>query len=187
MKPANRARTKSKSGLTYWLVPARPQRDLFVEMIRILAAELKTFPFEPHVTICSGSDSKAMRDALKKISGVARVRLRVKEIAASNKLTKTLFIRFARTRALAELNRKLQRAAQLPPRALRDPHVSLLYSKMPLAAKKELAAAIRLPFEDVRFDTIKAIRSNTPMRTPADVKSWRVVATRKLSNTLRSR
>jgi 2'-5' RNA ligase len=181
VKPANRARTKSKTALTYWLVPARPQRDLFAEMIRILAAQLKAFPFEPHLTICSGPDSKVVRDALKKISGVGGIRLRVKEITASNKLTKTLFIRFTRARALDELNRKLRRAAQLPPRALRDPHVSLLYNKMSLAAKKELAATIRLPFEKVSFDTIKVVRSKTPMRTSADVKSWRVVATKNLS------
>ena len=167
--------------LAFWLVPARPERDLFAELIRILAIELKAPRFEPHLTICSGPDTKTVRDALKTITNDA-VRLRVRGLAASGDYTKSLFIRFTATSALDDLNRQLRRAAKLPVRALRDPHVSLLYASMPLSSKKELARTIHLPFREVIFDSIKVVRCNSVTKTPADVRSWRVLRNEETSS-----
>lgn len=178
MKRANRARTRTV--IAFWLTPARTRRDLFAELIRILAKELKVPRFEPHLTICSGPDTKELRDAVRKVTGTP-VRLNVTEVAATNDYTKSLFIRFAGNPALEEINRKLRGVAELPGGNIRDPHVSLLYSTIPLAAKKDLAATIRLPFREVVFDSIKAVRCNAETKTPADVYSWRVIATKKLS------
>ena len=75
---------------------------------------------------------------------------------------------------------KLRSAAKIPREPLRDPHVSLLYKNLPMSAKRELASAIRLPFKEVIFDSVKAIRCTAPMEVPADVKTWRVIATKKL-------
>lgn len=165
--------------IAYWLVLARPERDLFVEIIRILASELDAVPFEPHLSICVGSDTEAAREVLKQISA-APIRLRIKDVAVSSKFTKTLFVRFERNAALDDLNANLRRAAKVPKEAMRDPHVSLLYKHMPMSAKKELASTLRLPFEEVTFDAIKAVRCLAPMTTSADVESWRTVATKKL-------
>ena len=166
--------------LAFWLVPAKPERDLFAELIRILAVELKAPRFEPHLTICSGPDTKAMRAALKKITNGA-MRLRVRGLSASGDYTKSLFIRFAAAPPLDDLNRQLRRAAELPVRAIRDPHVSLLYTSMPLSSKKELARTIHLPFREVIFDSIKVVRCNSSTTTSTDVKAWRVLATKKLT------
>ena len=166
--------------IAYWLTLARPERDLFVEMIRILAAELDGVRFEPHLSICVTSNRKAAAEVVKQMSA-SPIRLRIKGVSFSNAFTKTLFVRFERNAALDDLNAKLRGAAKIPKEILRDPHVSLLYKRMPLSAKKELAATIRLPFKEVVFDSIKAIRCSSPMETPADVNSWRTVATKKLS------
>ena len=166
--------------LAFWLVPARPERDLFAELIRILALELKAPRFEPHLTICSGPDTRTVRDALKTITNDA-VRLRVRGLAASGEYTKSLFIRFTATSALDDLNRQLRRAAKLPVRPLRDPHVSLLYAKVPLSSEKELARTIHLPFREVIFDSIKVVRCNSSTKTSGDVRGWRVLATKKLT------
>jgi hypothetical protein len=181
VKQANHVPTEQKKiVVAYWLTLARPERDLFVEMIRILAAELDAAPFEPHLSICVASNTETARDAVKRIS-VSPIRLRIKGVSVSTKFTKTLFVRFERNAALDELNTKLRRAAKVPKGALRDPHVSLLYQRMPMSAKKELASTIRLPFKEVLFDSIKAVRCSSPMEVPADVNSWRIVATKRLS------
>lgn len=180
VKRANRVPTKQKKILVaYWLTLARPERDLFVEMIRILAAELDAVPFEPHLSICVASNTKTARDAVKRVS-VSPIRLRIKGVSVSSKFTKTLFVRFERSATLDDLNTKLRRAAKVPKEVLRDPHVSLLYQRMPMSAKRQLASTIRLPFKEVLFDSIKAVRCNSPMEVPADVDSWRTVAIKKL-------
>jgi hypothetical protein len=180
VKQATHGRTKKKIAIAYWLIPARPQRDLFAEMIRILAAEMAAPRFEAHLTICVGPDGTHARNVLKKISA-APIRLQVEGVHASARFTKTLFVRFRRNRALDDLNAKVRRAVKVPAGTLRDPHVSLLYKRMPMEAKRELASAIRLPFREVIFDSIKALRCNSPMTTAEDVKSWRLVATKKLA------
>jgi cyclic phosphodiesterase-like protein len=166
--------------LAFWLVPARPERELFAELIRILAAEMKALPFEPHLTICAAPDTSDARQALRKISA-APIRLQIASIGVSNRFTKTLFVRFRPHRALDELNRRMRAAAEVPQHILREPHLSLLYQRMPISAKKELASVIRLPFREVIFDAVKTVRCSSPTRTAVDVNSWRVVATKKLS------
>ena len=150
-----------------------------MELIRILAAELDAVPFEPHLSICVAPNTETVRYVLKQVS-VSPIRLRIKGVSFSNLFTKTLFVRFDRNAALDELNAKLRRAAKVPNEVLRDPHVSLLYKRMPMSAKRELASTIRLPFKEVVFDSIKAVRCSSPMEVPADVNSWRTVATKRL-------
>jgi hypothetical protein len=170
---------RKKIAVAYWLTLARPERDLFVEIIRILATELDVPQFEPHLTICVASNTRIAREAVRQISA-SPIRLRIKEVSVSNKFTKTLFLRFERSAGLDDLNTKMRRAAGVPKEVLRDPHVSLLYKRMPMSSKRELAATIRLPFKEVLFDSIKAIRCQMPMDRPADLNSWRTVASKKL-------
>ncbi len=181
MKSTKVTRTKRKQTiLAYWLVPARPERDLFVELIRILVDELDAPRFEPHLSICGAPDTEAAGKVLDPITA-APIVLRVKSVSYSNLFTKTLFVRFARNAALDKLNVEVRCAAQAPEEVLRDPHVSLIYKRMPAGTKRELASTLRLPFREVVFDTIKVVRCLAPMDCAADVDSWRTVATKKLS------
>ncbi len=75
----------------------------------------------------------------------------------------------------------LGRAAKSPTKAPSDPHVSLLYKKLPRATKKELAAVMKLPFRTVVFDSIAAVRCVSPSRTAADVESWRILGKKSLT------
>jgi hypothetical protein len=75
-----------------------------------------------------------------------------------------------------DLGRATKSAAGWP----RDPHVSLLYKKLPSRVKKELAAVIKLPFRTVRFDSVAAVRLTLPVRTGADVGKWKIVAKKSL-------
>ena len=66
-------------------------------------------------------------------------------------------------------------------RSVRDPHLSLLYKKLPDSTKKQLASTIKLPFREVVFDSIKAVRCVSPTQTRADVESWRTIASKRLA------
>ena len=73
---------------------------------------------------------------------------------------------------VAELGRVTKSRAKVP----RDPHVSLVYKKIPHATKKGLVAVLRLPFRTVVFDSVAAVRMTLPVRTRADVENWKIVA-----------
>ena len=166
--------------IAYWLIPTKPERELFTELIRILAQQLDAPQFEPHLTILvTAKDRPSPRKVLEQIK-TKPIRLRVREIDFSSKFTKTLFVRFKLTKSLEKLVVDLARATKSHATSVRDPHLSLVYRKLPVAAKKELASTIRLPFPKVTFDFIKAVRCKLPVRTRSDVEAWRVVVTKYL-------
>jgi len=169
-----------KTAIVYWLLPAKPERELFCKIVRILRKELKAPHFEPHLTLLvSGKDRRLPKDVLREIRS-APIRLSVRGTEFSPKFTKTLFVRFKSSPALRQLATDLGRAAKSAAGWPRDPHVSLLYKKLPSRVKKELAAVIKLPFRAVRFDSVAAVRLTLPVRTGADVGKWKIVAKKSL-------
>ncbi|MBV9619200.1 MAG: hypothetical protein JO201_08305 [Verrucomicrobia bacterium] len=170
-----------KTATVYWLLPANPERNLFCEVIRILRKEFRAPNFEPHLTLfVTTKDQPTPKKVLRQIRS-RPIRLEVRDVAHSPKFTKTLFVRFKSSSVLRKLGTELGRAGGVSTKAPSDPHVSLLYKKIPQRIKKELAAAIKLPVRNVRFDSIAAVRLTLPVRTSADVASWRVVASKKLA------
>jgi len=149
---------------------------LFRELIRILAKPFDAPEFEPHFTIGRAKNRQSARKALRRVKAGA-VHLRVGRVSFSSKFTKTLFVRFHSNAALEKLVVDLVGDA----RALRDPHLSLLYKKLPSWVKRELAAAIKLPVRQIAFDSLQAVHCPMPTETPAAVGSWRIIASRKLA------
>jgi len=169
-----------KSATVYWLLPAKPERELFCNVVRILHKGFRAPNFEPHLTLIAVSKD---RQSAKKILNQIRarpIRLTARGVAFSDKFTKTLFARFKSSPALRKLVTDLGRAAGTQAKSPKDPHVSLLYKKMPRSVKKELARVMRLPFRTVRFDTIAAVRCVLPSRTKADVESWKILRKKSL-------
>ena len=170
-----------KIATVYWLIPAEPKRELFCELIRILAKQFDAPRFEPHLTLLvTAEDRQTSKQILEQIDA-SLIQLRLREISFSSKFTKTLFVRFKSNNALKNLIVDLRHAAKSGGKFVRDPHVSLLYKKIPVAVKKELASTIRLPAKEVVFDSIKAVRCHLPVRDRADVKSWRIIAAKSLA------
>ncbi|HAF02404.1 MAG TPA: hypothetical protein DIT76_00550 [Spartobacteria bacterium] len=169
-----------KSVLVYWLILAEPKRELFCELIRILAKRFDAPRFEPHLTLLvTAEDRQAPKQILEQIDA-SSIQLRLREISFSSKFTKTLFVRFKSNNTLEKLIVDLRRATKSRGKFVRDPHVSLLYKKIPAAVEKELASTIRLPFNEVLFDSIKAVRCHLPVHDRADVEAWRIIATKSL-------
>jgi 2'-5' RNA ligase len=166
--------------IVYWLLPAKPERDLFCEVVRILRKEFRAPNFEPHLTLFSTTkDRQSPKEVLKQIS-MRPIRLTTRGAGFSAEFTKTLFVRFKSSDALRKLVADVSRAAKSRAKAPSDPHVSLLYKKLPGSAKKQLAAVMKLPFRSVVFDSIAAVRCPSPSQTKADVEAWKILAKKSL-------
>jgi 2'-5' RNA ligase len=168
------------SAIVYWLMPADPERELFCDIIRILYKQFDAPNFDPHLTILvAKEDGESPANVLKQIKA-SPIRLAVREIAIADEFTKTLFVRMEPSKSLEKLVVDLGHAVKSKTETVDDPHVSLLYKKLATPVKKELASTIQLPFSEVTFDSIKAVRCDLPVESSADVEAWRVVATKSL-------
>ncbi len=168
-----------KSAIVYWLMPADPERELFCDIIRILYKQFDAPDFDPHLTLLVAQDGEAPKKILEKIKA-SPIRLSVRGVGFADEFTKTLFVRMEPNKALEKLIVDLGHAAKSRGESADDPHVSLLYKKLPESVKKELASTLKLPFQEVTFDSIKAVRCDLPVQSTADVEVWEVVATKSL-------
>jgi putative hydrolase of the HAD superfamily len=171
-----------RTAIAYWLIPAEPARSFLERTIVDLARRYNAPVFEPHITIYVGSDRVETEEVIAKaISGCRLVQAKVLKVCQSGEFIKTLFVQFALDRKLQQLNEMIRDAAQDSSDYQLTPHLSLLYKKMSILARRQLVHSIKLPFSEVTFDSIKAVRCISPTRSRADVESWRVVAAKALS------
>lgn len=167
--------------IAYWLIPTEPARSFFQGVINDLARRYNTPVFEPHMTIHVASDGVEAEEVIAKaVTGCRLAQAKVLKVCESGEFIKTLFVQFAPDRKLQQLNETIRDAAQDSSDYQLNPHLSLLYKKMSILARRQLAPSIKLPFSDVTFESIKAVRCVSPTRSRADVEAWRVVATKSL-------
>jgi hypothetical protein len=164
--------------IAYWLIPSEPAHSIFKRIINDLACRYDAPVFEPHVTIDVGADRAA--PAKNALSAAVRecklIALEPLGIHHSDEFIKTLFVEFAMSAELSKINGIIRREANDRSQYHLKPHLSLLYKKLSVAARCDLAAAINVPLTEVTFDSVKAVRCVSPSETPADVHAWRVVA-----------
>jgi 2'-5' RNA ligase len=170
------------TAIAYWLIPTELTRGFLEKLIADLARRYDAPVFEPHVTLYVGSDRAEVADQIlsQAAIGYEPIPLEVLDVRHSGLFTKTLFLQLvlnAKLQRLSELLR--QRSLPSCPYNL-NPHISLLYRRMSLAARRELARSIKFPFSRVGFDSIKAVRCASPTRNRAEVEAWRVIATKSL-------
>jgi hypothetical protein len=159
----------------YWLIPAKPERDLLRDIIRILAQQFDAARFEPHLTLGKAKDGQSPRTTLRQIRA-APIRLRIRRIKHSSKFTQTLCVQLSPNKALQRLVGEL-----VGKKSVQNAHLSLLYKRLPTSIRRSLAAAIQLPFREIAFDQVQAMSCITPTETRRDIESWRPVATKRLS------
>ncbi len=163
-------------------MPADPARMFLQGLIEKLARQYDAPVFEPHVTVHVGANhADAAEKALSRASRECqRINLKPRGVDHSDEFIKTLFMRFAPDKKLQRLNAITRATAQDPVRYQLNPHLSLLYKKIPAAARRALADSIRVPFSEVTFDALKAVRCVSPTKGRADVEAWQVTATKEL-------
>ena len=170
--------------IAYWLIPSEPEYSFFQRIINDFARRCDAPVFEPHVTIHVGADraeaaTSALGNAARecKLIGLAPL-----AIDQSDEFIKTLFVQFAISVELAKINGVIRQTANDSSQYELKPHLSLLYKNLAAATRRELAASIDVPFSEVTFDAIKAVRCVSPTKSHADVEAWRVVAAAFLSD-----
>jgi 2'-5' RNA ligase len=168
--------------IAYWLIPTEPARSYFQRLIDDLARLYNAPQFEPHVTVHVGANCTDAVDELlsKAARSCERIVLQALEVSDSSEFTKTLFVRFAMTTHLEQLNHSIRRAAQDPSDYELNPHLSLLYKKLSSRDRRLLTDSIEEPFPEVTFDSLKAVRCVSPTQSGADVEAWRMVAEKDL-------
>jgi 2'-5' RNA ligase len=170
--------------MAYWLIPAEPAHSFFHGIIDDLARRYAAPMFEPHVTVYVGADrADSARQALAESAReCAPIKLKPLRIRQSDEFVKTLFVQFALSAELRQVNEIIRHAAQDSSQYELKPHLSLLYNKMEAAVRRELAASIVVPFSVISFDSIKAVRCVSPTQSRSDVEAWRVGAVTVLSS-----
>jgi 2'-5' RNA ligase len=169
--------------IAYWLIPAEPARSFFQRLINDFAQQHDAPVFEPHVTVFVGTNRVGAAE--RSLSRVARewksIELETLGIDHSDEFIKTLFLQFAPNKRLRQINETIRDTAKDSSHYQLKPHLSLLYKTMPAAVRREMAASISVPYSEVSFDTMRAVRCVSPTRSRTDVEVWRVVASAELS------
>jgi len=167
--------TDPQTALTYWLLPAQPAREFFRGLINRFATDCDAPEFEPHVTLAVGPDSTAQVQRILRDVSVGPIELRASGVHYTSEFTKTLFVRFDSAPELERLRESLgvESAAERF-----DPHVSLLYKTLPEGKQSQLAAAVHLPFQTVKFDALEIVRCRVPVTTSADIAAWETIGIR---------
>jgi Cyclic phosphodiesterase-like protein len=173
-----------RTAIAYWLTPAKPARIFFQNVINDLAQRYNAPQFEPHVTIHVGANcTNAVDGVLSKAArGCEPIVLRALEVNGSSEFIKTLFVQFALTTQLQRLSQRIRSAGQDSSDYQLNPHLSLLYKRMSVHDRRLLKHSIEVPFPDVTFDSLKAVRCISPTQSPADVETWGVLAEKPLES-----
>jgi 2'-5' RNA ligase len=170
--------------IAYWLIPSEPAHSFFQGIVNDLARRYDAPVFEPHVTVHVGADqadaaAKALEKAASEFELVRQMPLGIDQ---SDEFIKTLFVQIAMSAELRRINGIIRQAANDSSQYELKPHLSLLYKNLPTATRSDLAASIEVPFSEVTFGAIKAVRCISPTESRADVEAWRVLGATVLSS-----
>ena len=166
--------------IAYWLIPSEPAQSFFQRIINDLARRYDAPAFEPHVTMHVGADrADAAKNALGHAArGRELIELTPLGIDQSDEFIKTLFVQFAVTTELRKTNHIIRETTHDSSQYELKPHLSLLYKNLPAVTRSELAASITLPFSDIPFESLQAIRCVSPTQTGSDVEAWELIASK---------
>ena len=179
----NRKFPGMRTAIAYWLIPTESARGFFGKVIADLAWKYDGPVFEPHLTVYVGSDQAEVGEEIFSRGAIdcEPIQLKAIDVSYSDEFTKTLFVRFMSNAKLEQLSEIIRQASEAPWDYQLEPHLSLLYKKIPMLARRELTSSIKLPFSMVIFDSIKAVRCALPTSNRAHVEAWRILATKPLS------
>lgn len=144
---------RSSFGLAaFWLVPAASANAAFSAAIAELAHRYAAPRFEPHITIFAtqGASSLQREDWIEiaeaTVEGVEPFAVHSRGFGHSDDVFKTMYLEVDENRELRELHRRIR--SRLPDVYVLEPHLSLIYKAMPVAAREQICselAAIELP------------------------------------------
>ena len=147
-------------------------------MIEGLCAACDASPFEPHVTVYSADlpDLDLLKQAV--IGAVAEIGpffLRTAGIGCSEEYFKSLYVAFRDSALLRGIHERLKVGLGEDSGYRLVPHLSLLYSDIPLGKKEELARRMVLERDEILFDRVKVVSPGNVREGWRDVMEWRTL------------
>ncbi len=169
--------------ISFWLIPAEPDKTYFAQIISKLAHRFAAPLFEPHMTLYSGP--APVGDVETMLAVIARecdpITLHATGVSHSPEFTKTVFLQFATNDRLRKISEQFrQRCSPDSPYTL-NPHLSLIYATLDAGTREGLAQEFTYP-KTIRFNQIKAVATGSVNRFKADVESWHDLAMMNLND-----
>lgn len=166
-----------------FLTPCEADFTYLETMIRETSAACGASPFEPHVTVYSGNlvDPELLgKGVCGAVKGVEPFSLKITGIGFSLEYFKTLYVEFEESPLLCGIHDRLKRGLGEDSGYRLIPHLSLLYSDMPLAEKEALARRIVLDRGEILFDRVKVVAPQNPEEVWRDIGGWRTMFSARL-------
>jgi hypothetical protein len=162
---------------TLWLAPSEPLRSTLRSIIGRLAADFGAVEFEPHVTVFCGpsAETEARAVARRIAEQFSPVELIVDRLEHTEIYTKTLFIQFQESVVLQQMFEATAAGYTQHSNYVLNPHLSLLYKKLPRPVQAELCDTIEIPTGKYGFDRVRMIETELPIEDAGPVRRWRTV------------
>lgn len=165
--------------ISYWLLPAEPDRTELKQLIARLAKHFDAPVFDPHVTVYTthlsqaGDPERIIADAAR---GTAPFHLAADRLRGTEEFTKTLFIDLKPAAAFSALAEKLRAASADPAPHELQPHLSLIYKHLTQPERRELSTLVPRREREIVFNEIAAITFAGAVRSRSDVEDFRCVS-----------
>lgn len=168
-----------------FLTPSETDFAFLEAMMRELGATCAASPFEPHVTVYSGSltDPGLLQRAVTVATvGMAPFFLKITGIGCSTEYFKSLYVEFEESAVVRGIHDRLKRELGEDSGYVLIPHLSLLYCDMPLAGKEAMARRIDLDREEILFGRVKVVAPQNLREEWRDVDGWQTLFSMKLGD-----
>ena len=172
---------------SFWLIPEKKAYTQLEGHIKTICQQYAATPFLPHVTLLVGEHQQ--NEDMVELGGrladeVTAIPLKLQKIDYSDFFFKTLFLQFAPHPSLTKLVQIMQNAIQNHGEYQFDPHLSLIYAKMPSKAQQSLAQSIQLDAGTFLFDRLSLATLNPKTHHWDDIAGWQIQQTWSLSDQL---
>ncbi len=166
-----------------WLIPGEQDCGCLAKITQDLTSRYDAAFFEPHVTVYTGvyTQNDRLEGIVERLAKVVQpISLFVEGIEYSDSFFKTLFIRFGNDPILAVISQMLTDELRYQEHCLLQPHLSLLYKRIPDREKQEIVNELDFTKRYVRFDEVAVMRPGNLSKGWSEVGGWSVFFRRTL-------
>jgi 2'-5' RNA ligase len=179
-----RLKTSQSVEFCFLLIPEKRLQQRLKTIIKKLAADWDARAFDPHVTVYCGpsNEGEASRIARQAAASFTSFELVPSGLKHSRLLAKTLFVQFAESSELCRMFSVIRAASSKASAYRLNPHLSLLYKKVPPADRAALCRTLAVPGGVYRFDALRVVAINVPFTDPDQIGQWQTVCEEKFRN-----
>jgi len=168
----------------FWLTPERQAYTQLESHIQTICQQYGATPFSPHITLFVGErqQNEDMVGLGRQLAdAVPSIAMKLEKIDYSDFFFKTLFLQFSAHPSPTKLIQIIQNGLQDYGDYQFDPHLSLVYAKIPSNTQQSLAHSIQLDMDSILFNRLDLVIPNPETNAWADIAGWETQQTWSLS------